>query len=354
MKRTRKSNPAKKAMLAVVLAAGLILGGCGSADANPSVTEGMAAVEALDYQTALQCFEKALAEGEDLRLLYRGQGLAYMGLTQYDKAAEAFEKALGSGNGRIDELDYDINYYLATTYYKLGQTEQGIRTYNAILALKPKDRMAYYLRGSLWLASDYERAKADFDKAISLGKEDYDLLINIYQSLERHGYREVGQEYLQAALGSEAKSMTDYQKGRMYYYLGDYDNAKNYLESARKSAGPEAVLLLGQTYEELGDYNYAISVYSSYLESDSQNARVYNRLGLCRMQMQAYEEALIAFQTGKSIENNDMMQILRFNEIITYEKLGDYKQAASLMGSYLSTYPDDEAAKREYTFLKTR
>ena len=125
----------------------------------------MAAVEALDYQTALQCFEKALAEGEDLRLLYRGQGLAYMGLTQYDKAAEAFEKALGSGNGRIDEHNrqhsffcriafpcsfhvnlfflcrplpcYDINYYLATTYYKLGQTEQGIRTYNAILALKP-------------------------------------------------------------------------------------------------------------------------------------------------------------------------------------------------------------------------
>lgn len=252
-----------KSVLLAVLLAGLMFAGCGSGDANPSVTEGMAAVEALDYQTALQCFDKAMTDGEDQRLSYRGQGLAYMGLTQYEAAAEAFEKALGAGSGRVDDLDYDINYYLATTYYKLGETEKGIQTYNAILALRPKDKLAYCLRGSLRLATDYERAKADFDKAISLAKEDYDLLINIYLSLERYGYREVGQEYLQTALGSEAKSMTDYQRGRMYYYLGDYDNARNYLEKARKSEGSAAILLLGQTYEELGDFNYAISVYNT-------------------------------------------------------------------------------------------
>lgn len=344
----------RKLFLAAALSLGILFAGCGSGATNPSVTEGMAAVEALDYQTALQCFEKALLDGEDLRLLYCGQGLAYMGLTQYGQAVEAFEKALGAGNGRIDDLDYDINYYLATAYYKQGQTDKGIETYNAILALRPKDKLAYYLRGSLLISNDYERAKADFDHAISLAKEDYDLLINIYLALERYGYREVGQEYLQTALGSGASSMTDYQKGRMYYYLSDYENAKNYLEKARRDGGAEAVLLLGQTYEELGDYNYAISVYGGFLENDQTNARIYNRYGLCKMEMKAYEEALTAFQAGKNIENNDMMQTLRFNEIITYEKLGDYKQAASLMGSYLSTYPDDKTAQREYIFLKTR
>lgn len=350
----RMNRDMGKPVLLAVLLAGLMFAGCGSGDANPSVTEGMAAVETLDYQTALQCFDKAMTDGEDKRLSYRGQGLAYMGLTQYEAAAEAFEKALGAGSGRVDDLDYDINYYLATTYYKLGETEKGIQTYNAILALRPKDKLAYYLRGTLRLATDYERAKADFDKAISLAKEDYDLLINIYLSLERYGYREVGQEYLQTALGSEAKSMTDYQRGRMYYYLGDYDSARNFLEKARKSEGSAAILLLGQTYEELGDFNYAISVYNTYLEGDQTNASVYNRLGLCKMEMKAYEEALAAFQAGKNIENNDMMQTLRFNEIITYERLGNYKQAASLMSGYLSAYPDDETAQREYVFLKTR
>lgn len=209
------------------LLAGICFGGCGK-EANTVTAEGMAAVEALDYEAALQCFEKAMVDGEDLRLLYRGQGLAYMGLTQYDKAAEAFEKALGAGNGQVDDMDYDINYYLATAYYKLGEREKCIGAYNAILALKPKDKLAYYLRGSVRIEEDFEKAKADFDKAISLAEEDYDQLINIYLVLERNGYKEAGQEYLQAAVASEAKTMTDYQRGRMYYYLGDYENARNF------------------------------------------------------------------------------------------------------------------------------
>ena len=52
--------------------------------------------------------------------------------------------------------------------------------------------------------------------------------------------------------------------------------------------------------------------------------------------------------------NSGMMQVLKMNEIVAYEKLGEYKQAAVLLGNYLKTYPDDETAKREYEFLKTR
>lgn len=343
----------KKAVVLAALMAAVMLGGCGGSR-TPSIDEGMAAVESLDYAGALQCFDKAMAEGEDLRLLYRGQGLAYMGLTQYDKAVEAFEKALGSGSGRVDDIDYDINYYLAVAYYKTGDVDKSIGVYNAIIAMNPKDRMAYHLRGSVRIADDYDKAKADFDKAISLAPEDYDQLIDIYLVLERNGYKEAGQEYFQTALASDTKTMTDYQRGRIYYYLEDYDNARNYLEKARKSEGYEAVLLLGQTYEELGDLNYAISVYSSFIDSDQTNASVYNRLGLCKMELGAYDEALTAFQAGMNVENCTIMQTLKFNEIVTYERLGQYQTAASLMNSYLSTYPDDAAAQREYTFLKTR
>lgn len=342
----------KGAAVALVLLV-FLLGGCGKNE-NTSVAEGMAAVEALDYQMALQCFEKAMVDGEDLRSLYRGQGLAYMGLTQYEEAAVAFEKALTSGNGQIDAMDYDINYYLAVAYYKLGRVEDAIKVYDSIIALHPKEKQAYYLRGSLHIENDFERARADFDKAIALAPEDYDQLTDIYLVLEKHGYKEAGQEYLQTALGSENSSMTDYQKGRIYYYLGDLDNAKNCLEKARKNEGVEAVLLLGKTYEELGDYNYAISVYGSFIEGDQTEARVYNRMGLCKMELKAYEEALTAFQTGMNVEDNDMLQTLKFNEIVAYEKLGEYRKAAVLMENYLSVYPDDEKAQREYTFLKTR
>ena len=241
-----RGRKGKNTVVLAALLAAVMLGGCGGSK-TPSIDEGMAAVAALDYVGALQCFDKAMVDGEDLRLLYRGQGLAYMGLTQYDKAVEAFGKALGSGSGRVDEIDYDINYYLAVAYYKMGDSNSSIGAYNAIIAMNPKDRLAYRLRGSVRIADDYEKAKADFDKAISLAAEDYDQLIDIYLVLERNGYKEAGQEYFQTALASDTKTMTDYQRGRIYYYLEDYDNARNYLEKARKSEGVEAVLLLGQT-----------------------------------------------------------------------------------------------------------
>ena len=125
-------------------------------------------------------------------------------------------------------------------------------------------------------------------------------------------------------------------------------------EKAKDSnAGVDVVSLLGQTYEKLGDYNYAASVYSNYL-SNTPDAQIYNQLGLCDLKIGEYEAALNAFQAGIAIEGNELMQVLKFNEIVAYEYLGDFKQATVLMQKYLSTYPDDEKALREYEFLQTR
>ena len=57
--KSKYKNKYKK-RLAVVLGtvvAGLMLGGCGESK-TPAVDEGMAAVEALDYNTALQCLRR--------------------------------------------------------------------------------------------------------------------------------------------------------------------------------------------------------------------------------------------------------------------------------------------------------
>lgn len=331
------------------------LAGCGKGNKNENIAAGMAAVEALDYDGALNCFAMAREAGEDERLLYRGEGMAYMGKTMYGEAAQAFESALLLSDGRINSTDYDINYYLATAYYKQGDLNRAIDVYSAMIALKDSERDAYYLRGSIYTRQgNLDMAKADFDKVIELNKSDYDRLIAIYGVLAAGGYKETGQEYLQAAMDAGTKNMTNYEKGRICFYLGDYENARTYLEKARDEGGYEAVLFLGKTYETLGDTNYAISVYSTYLESEGANPQVLNQLGLCKMHTGDYEGALGNFQTAMSVEDNGMMQVLKMNEIIAYERLGEYKNAAVLMDSYLKTYPDDEEAKREYTFLQTR
>ena len=332
-----------------------LLGGCSFTNSNENITAGMDAVAELNYDGALESFGLAREAGEDERLLYRGEGIAYMGKTRYEEAAAAFEAALSLSDGRLESMDYDINYYLATAYYKLDQKDKAVDVYNAILALRPGERDAYYLRGTVYAEQgNLENARTDFDKVISLAPQDYDRLIDIYCVLSDNGYRETGQEYLRSAMEGGTKNMSNYEKGCISYYLEDYENARNYLEKARDEGGYEAVLFLGRTYETLGDNNYAISVYNTYLDNKEANPQILNQLGLCKMQMKDYEGALTAFQTAMNIENNGIMQVLKLNEIVAYENLEEYRNAATLLKAYLETYPDDQEAAREYIFLQTR
>ena len=344
-----------KIILQALLLSMTLLTGCGTKGKNENITAGMEAIGALDYDTALASFNAAREAGENPRLTYRGEGIAYLGKTQYEDAAASFEAALGCSSGRIDSMDFDINYYLATAYYKQGDADRAMGGYNAIIGLRPQERDAYYLRGVIHARRGaLELALADFEQTLSLDTKDYDRLIEIYCVLEENGYREAGQTYLQSAMESGTKYMTNYEKGRISYYLEDYENARNYLEKARDEKGCEAVLFLGRTYETLGDFNYAVSVYSTFLDSGEENARVLNQMGLCRMQMRDYQGALEAFQRAMNIENSGLLQVLKMNEITAYESLKEFGQAASLMEEYLKNYPDDEKAKREYEFLKTR
>ena len=97
-----------------------------------------------------------------------------------------------------------------------------------------------------------------------------------------------------------------------------------------------------------------LSVYNNYLSKQGPNAEIYNELGLCEMAKKEYQNALAAFQAGKQIEGNSLMQTLCFNEIVAYEYLEDYQQAEVLMNAYLQNYPDDQTAIREQQFLSTR
>ncbi len=343
----------KKKLLAGILIAVNIFMCTACSQTDEHVMQGMQYVEEAQYANAVLSFEKAKEKGEDLAKIYRGLGIAYMGLAEYDKAIEAFLQALGSSNGILDSMDYDINYYLAAAYYKNGQLKEAESTYDSIIDLESRNAIAYELRGKIRLEMGrYEEAMADFDTAIELEDKDYDMLLEIYKVLENEGYGEAGRGYLEKALEEGKRSMTETQKGMMYYFMGEYEQARQILEK-EKNSGKQAVTYLGMTYEKLGDYNYACSLYNNYLLSNA-DATLYNQLGLCKMQMEDYEAALTAFQEGMKVENCPCMQSLKFNEIVAYEYLGEFEKAKVLMESYLLTYPDDEEAKREQEFLKTR
>lgn len=341
----------------ICCAAGVVLAclvtGCGKTEENLDIA--MQKIQELDYQGALEDLAKAQEAGENVRLVNRARGIAHMGLTEYEEAITDFQAALAGSSGLVENVDFDLNYYLAAAYTKNGQYGQAEDTYNAILDLRPGEADAYFLRGNVRMSlENFEGAKEDFDKVLAMEPKNYDRLIQIYEVLEHFGYREVGQGYLQNALASGGGQMDAYVSGRIYYYLGEYQKAYLALEEAKEKGGEKSYLYLGRAYEATGDYNYASSVYNSYLSKYDGSAEIYNQLGLCELAKGEYQKALEAFQAGMQLENSGMMQTLSFNEIITYEYLGDFERAKALMDYYVKNYPDDGQARREYDFLVTR
>lgn len=335
------------------LLAAVTMAGCGSEDIN--ITEGMQCIQEQDYQSALECFALAEEEEEDEKLLARGKGIAYMGLTQYPEAEACFLEALSYSNGIVEEVDYDINLYLAAVYTKTEQYAKAEQIYNGILALRPKDVEVLFLRGSARLyLGNYAEAKEDMDKVVEMDGKNFERIIQIYELMAAGGYKDSGQGYLTDALQTYENEMSYFEKGRMFFYMGEYKRAYLALEEAKNEGGVEAYLYLGKAYEATGDYNYAESVYNSYLTKVGEDARIYNQLGLCEARKGEYADALEAFRAGLELEELTMKQVLMFNEIVAYEHLGDFEQASALLKKYMTAYPDDVLAEREMEFLSTR
>ncbi len=333
----------------------MLLTSCGPGHGHAGVDEAIKSIEQGNYNDAISILELAEEAGEDKQLLHRARGIAYMGMAEYEDAVTEFKDSLSANRGYVHWLDVDSSYYLAVAQYRSGDAEGAKDTYSAIIDLYPEEADAFFQRGKTELKlGERDNAIADFNRAVRLRKNDPDLYIMIYESLSQSGLQEDGDIYLKDAMELNTR-LTNLQKGKLYFCMQDYEHARDALESARnEGAGESVTLYLGRTYEALGDTNYAASLYRTYLTDNPSDAQICNQLGLCCLDMQDYESALEAFENGLAVPDNEYEQSLRYNQIVAYEYLSEFDQAALLMKDYLESYPDDEAAVRENKFLKTR
>ena len=68
---------------ACVFVFAILAGGCAKKAENINLTAGMELVEQYDFQGAMEKFEQALLDKEDMELSYRGQGIALFHLFQF-------------------------------------------------------------------------------------------------------------------------------------------------------------------------------------------------------------------------------------------------------------------------------
>lgn len=295
-------------------------------------------------------------EHKEKQTAYRQIGINDMENGDYEGAVAAFDSALSQCIGEIGENELDICYYKAAAQFAGGDAAGAAATYTAIIEYDKKEADAYYLRGCVCLKQgDADSAVTDFDNAVKYHANDYELYVNIYENLSAYDMTEKGEEYLNQAFSVKGNEGEDLAwRGRIYYLLGQYDNAAEELKAAIEKKSEIAGLYLAQVYEAQGDTENAQTYYENYVNSGKADAEALNSLAEIEMQKENYSGALTYLEQGIAMENASNKRALMQNMIICYEYTGNFGQAWNLIQEYVQVYPEDENANREYTFLQNR
>lgn len=340
-----------------MLTAGLgmtLLTGCGGEN-KKTYEQANTDLEQGNYDYALNEYQACISAGYKLSQSYRGSGIVKLRTGDYQGAIDDLTSALNDEKtGRSDQKD--ILEYRAAAELKAELYDQAMADCQTLAEDYSLNANDYYLTGCVALAMDsYDEASSNFSEAYG-SDSTYEMAIQIYEAYLTQDMEADGTRYLEAALKTEAKTADDYcERGKVYYYMQDYDNARTELTTASEKGSTEAALLLGMVYMAQGDTANARSFYQQYIDADGEDpAKGYNGLALCDIADGDYDSALQNISQGLGDATSDEMRDLLFNEIVVYEKKLDFSTALSKAQEYVQTFKDDEAATKELTFLQSR
>ncbi len=337
---------------ALLLTVALTFTGCGN-EQKERYKEAQQDLVQGHYEEALEGFQEAVSNDIHVEEAWRGEGIALLKLNRYEEAMKAFETALAQNKGGKN-FQRDVWLYKAAAQHKSGDIAQALESCRQAEALGA-DAECYLLMGRLQLELDqYEDANQSFQNAIE--KDDsYDMYVDIYQSYEQKDMTADGEAYLKQALVQEGKNKEDcYQRGRIYFFMGDNESARKELTLSADEGYGAAMLFLGKVYLSENDVEHARAMYQQYMDLEENMAKGYNGLSLCDMAEKNYDSALENLQKGLDIAETEDVQELLYNEIVVYEKTMDFQTAKSKMEAYIELYPDDAEAQKEYEFLQHR
>ena len=343
----------KKIIILTACLGALLLSGC-SNEKKSIFQQAQKDLEQGIYDYALQGYQQSVSNEVNLVQSYRGAGIASYRLGNYEDAIEYYSSALNCDRVSTS-LQKDILSYRATAYLTAGRLDEAMADCQTIAGLGSMDADSYFLTGKVALAMDsYEEAAANYAQAYAENST-YDMAIQIYQAYLEKDMEADGTRYLEAALASEPKTAEDHcDRGRVYYFMDDFPNAQQELITASNDGSTEALLLLGMVYLAQGDTSNARAMYQQYGVEEGESAKGYNGLALCDIADGNYDAALVNNSSGKETASTEELRSLLYNEMVVYEKKLDFASARQKAEEYLQMFPDDEAAKRELEFLKTR
>ena len=198
------------------------------------------------------------------------------------------------------EILGEIHFNLATTCYELGEFQEAISGYSEVLRCHSKDIPAYWT-ALYWLGRSYE-ATEDHPKA----RDCYSEVLASPRASEDD--KTLAREQLMWVFAK-----LDYESGKYAEAAAAFEELVSHYTKAEQDYYP-AILWLGSSYEGLGAYGKARTVYEEALDSAH------------------------ASDANKAIARKGLAQSLAN---IAYE-LGDYKEAAEMFEKVLGHHAESD------------
>lgn len=333
---------------------------------NPNRAEyyidyGMALIGLSRYDEAVKEFDRIIMDkkidlvlGNNKRAL-RGKGIAYLNMLNYKEAINHFDDALSISV--LSDLNMDILYYKGKALMYSGAYKEATETYTEIINQYGEEAHILANRAYTYQKTgEYDKGLEDYDKAIALEANNYEHYFRKYYLLRDMGRDTEAKEVLGQAAQIEVKTKADkFSLAKIHFHQELFDQAFPELSESFANGFIDAYFYIGEIYTNRKDYSTAKYYYEKYIEEGGTNTpEVYNQLVSCLIKLGEYEQALPYLETGLGYADNDIMRVLLKNEIIVYEKLGDFEKALDKIESYVSAYPNDEDARREKTFVYSR
>jgi soluble lytic murein transglycosylase len=209
-----------------------------------------------EWALAIQNFDTylVLRPGIIDSYVYERIGDAYLALGQPQPSLDAYTKAANAT--RETSSLAALRERVAAGYLNAGQPQQAVAQYDAILA---------FAENSFYRASiDYQAAQVLIQAGdIAGGYTRLQRIVNDYPA-SWQAYQALG-----TLLGAQLQVDT-YQQARIYYFNEDYNaaiQALNTTISTQANASSDALMLLGQSYREVGNTQAALTTFQTVIDS---------------------------------------------------------------------------------------
>lgn len=220
------------------------------------------------------CGEKKAAK--EARL----DGIEAMEAGNYEGAIEAFETALGEADGIVNEFELDILQYRGEAEYRLGDYSAAVHTYGILAEVEEKQpEYLYYMAASMAMGGDLEAAKTAF---LAAEQREAD------QNKKPEDSETAGVQLALTAMASAARQ------------AGDGDQAAEFCRKAieRGSSGPEIYNQMGMSLTETGNYEEALRYFENAITlADQETAgKIRQNIGALYEKQGDFSEALAVFR----------------------------------------------------------